>query len=114
MQIKSRALQIKSIWQAKIEHIVSKSSLNQGVDHNDQDEYEHMFKYLFRTVDNSLHWSYEGLAEFSHHPGTDDLNNAVYGTNNIASSIIIDKKSVISVTPGHDMDNYMMNFCLSW
>ena len=37
-----------------------------------------------------------------------------YGKDNIASSIIIDEKFVSSVTPGHDMDDDMMNFCLSW
>ena len=114
LQIKARALQIKSVWKAKIEHIISKSNLNQGVDQNDKDDHEHMFTYPFRTVDNSLHWSSEGLSEFSHHSGTDSLNDAVYGRNNIASSIIIDEKSVSSVTPGHDMDDDMMNFCLSW
>ena len=73
-----------------------------------------MFTYPFRTVDNSLHCSSEGLVEFNHHSGTDGLNDAVYGRNNIASSIIIVEKSVSSVTPGHDMDDDMMNFCLSW
>ncbi len=73
-----------------------------------------MFTYPFRTVDNSLHWSCKGLAEFSHHSGTDDFHDAVYGTNNISSSIIIDKKSFSSVTPGYDMDDDMMDFWLSW
>lgn len=114
LQIKSRALQIKSVWKAKIEHIISKNGLNEGDDRSDKNELEHMFTYPFRTVDNSLHWSCEGLAEFSHHSGKDGLNDAVYGRNNIASSIIIDEKSVSSVTPGHDMDDDMMNFCLSW
>ena len=73
-----------------------------------------MFTYPFITVDNSLHCSCEGLSEFSHYSGTEGLNNAVYGRNNIASSIIIDENSISSVTPGHDMDDDMMNFCLSW
>ncbi len=72
-----------------------------------------MFTCPFRTVDSSLHCSCEGLVEFSHNSGTNGLNDAVYGRNNIASSIIIDKKSVSSITPGHDMDDDMMNFCLS-
>ncbi len=114
MQIKLRALQIQSVWKAKIEHIISKNSLNEVVDRNDRDEHEHMFTYPFRTVDNSLHWSCDGLDEFSYHSGTDGLHDAIYGKNNIASSIIIDKKSVRSVTPGHNMDNDMINFFLSW
>jgi hypothetical protein len=114
LQINSRALQIKSLWKAKIEHIISKSNVNHGVDRNDKDDHEHMFTYPFRTVDNSLHCSCKGFSEFSHYSGTEGLNDAVYGRNNIASSIIIDENSVSSVTPGHDMDDEMMNFCLSW
>ena len=66
------------------------------------------------TVDNSLHLSCEGLAEFSHYSGTDGLHDAIYGRYNIASSIIIDETSVSSVTPGHDLNGDIMNFCLSW
>ena len=73
-----------------------------------------MFAYPFTTVDNSLHQSCADLPEFSHRTGKHGLNNAVYGRNNIASSIIIDGNSVSSVTPGHDMDDNIMNFCLSW
>lgn len=113
-QLKSRALQIKSVWKAKMEHIISKSSLDQGINRGEKNEHEHMFTYPFRTVDNSLHSSCEGLDEFNHHSRTDGLNDAVHGTNNVASSIIIDEKSVSSVTPGHDLDDDMMNFCLSW
>ena len=65
-------------------------------------------------MDNSRHRSSDGLVEFSHHSGADGLNDAVYGRNNIASSIIIDEKSVSCVTPGRDMDDDMTNFCLSW
>ena len=95
-------------------NILFKNRLNQGIDQNDKNVYGHMVTYPFRTVDNSLHWSCEGLAEFNHHSGTDGLNDAVYGRNNIAFLIIIDEESVSSVTPGHDMDDDMMNFCLSW
>ena len=97
-----------------MEHIISKNSLDQGIDRGEKNEHEHMFTYPFRTVDNSLHSSCEGLDEFNHHSRTDGLNDTVHGTNNVASSIIIDKKSVSSVTPGHDLDDDMMNFCLSW
>ena len=73
-----------------------------------------MFTYPFITVDNSLHQSCSGLPEFSCCSGPDGLNDAAYGRNDIASSIIIDGSSVSSVTPGHDMDDNIMNFCLSW
>ena len=112
--MESKALQIKSVWKAKIEYIISKNNPNHGVDGNDKDEHEHMFTYPFRTMDNSLHSSCKGLAEFCHHSEANGLNDAVHGRNNIASSIIIDEKSVSSVTPGHDMDDDMMNFCRSW
>ena len=52
--------------------------------------------------------------EFSHYAGTEGLNDAVCGRNDIASSIIIDGNSVSSVTPGREMDDNIMNFCLSW
>ena len=73
-----------------------------------------MFTYPFKTVDNSLHQSSSDLPEFSHYTGQDGLNDAVYGKNDIASSIIIDGNSVSSVTPGSDMDDNIINFCLSW
>jgi hypothetical protein len=114
LQIKSSALQIKSVWKAKFELIISKNSLNQVIDSSDTNEHEHMFTYPFRTGDNSLHWSCECLSEFNHHSGTASLNDAVSGTNKRASTISIDGKSVSSLTPGHDMDDDMMNFCLSW
>jgi hypothetical protein len=114
-QISPRALQVKSVWKAKIEHIVSRSkNVPGGVDGDDNDVHEHMFTYPFRTVDNSLHHSCVGLPEFNHYRGTEGLNDAVYGRNDIASSIIIDGNSVSSVTPGRDMDDNIMNFCLSW
>ncbi len=88
--------------------------MSQGLNRDDKDGHRLMFTYPFRTVDNSLHHSCVGLLEFSHYSGTEGLKNALYGRNNIALSIIIDENSVSSVTPGHDMDDNMMNFCLSW
>ena len=71
-----------------------------------------MFTYLFTTVDNYFHLSCEGLAEFSHHSGTDGLHNTINGKDNITSSININKISVSSVTLEHDIDDDMINFCL--
>ena len=105
---------MKSAWKAKIEHIVSRRHGFEEVDRDDNDGHEHMFTYPFKTVDNSLHHSCVGLLEFSHYMGTDGLNDAIYGTNNIASSIIIDRNSISSITPGHEMDDNIINFCLSW
>ncbi len=105
---------MKSVWKAKIEHIVSRGNDFEGVDGDDNDVYEHMFTYPFRTVDNSLHHSCFGLLEFSHCMGAEGLSDAAYGKNNVASSIIIDGNSVSSVTPGREMDDNIMNFCLSW
>ena len=113
-QISPRALQVKSVWKAKIEHIVSRGNDFEGVDGGDNDVYEHMFTHPFRTVDNSLHHSCVGLLEFSHCMGTEGLNDAACGRNDVASSIIIDGNSVSSVTPGREMDDNIMNFCLSW
>ena len=73
-----------------------------------------MFTHPSRTVDNSLHHSCAGLLEFSHCMGTEGLNDAAYGKNDVASSIIIDGNSVSSVTPGREMDENIMNCCLSW
>ena len=114
LQINHRTSQVKAVWKAKIEHIISRGHGFEGVDRDDNDVHEHMFTYPFRTVDNSLHRSCVGLPEFSHCTGTEGLNDAVYGKNNIASSIIIDENSISSVTPGHEMDDNIMNFCLSW
>ena len=109
----SRVLQIKSVWEAKIKHIISKAG--QKRDHaRERKEYEHMFTFPFTTVDNSLHSSCTDLKEFSNHLRDDDIHDAVYAQNNFAPSIIVDAKSVKSVSPGCDMDNDMMDFGLAW
>ena len=114
-QINPRALQVTAVWKAKIEHLVSRcKDVPQGLQRDDNYVHEHMFTYPFKTVDNSLHQSSSDLPEFSHYTGQDGLNDAVYGKNDIASSIIIDGNSVSSVTPGSDMDDNIINFCLSW
>ena len=105
---------MKSAWKAKIEHIVTRAHGSEEVNRDENGVHEHMFTYPFRTVDNSLHQCCVGLPEFSHYMGREGLNDAVYGTNNIASFIVIDGNSVSSVTPGHQMDDNIMNFCLSW
>ncbi len=97
----------------KNERIILKSSLNKEFTHDDRKKHEHMFTYPFTKVDNSLH-SCEGLNEFSHHSLTDNLHDDIYGKDNIALSIIINETSVSSVTPGHDMDEDTINFCLLW
>ena len=114
-ELKGRALQVRSVWKAKIEHLVSiTKDRPQRVERDHNGVHEHMFTYPFITVDNSLHQSCSGLPEFSRCSGPDGLNDAAYGRNDIASSIIIDGSSVSSVAPGQDMDDNIMNFCLSW
>ena len=114
-QINSRAVQVSALWKAKFEHLVSRrKEVHQGHQRDDNHVNEHMFTYPFKTIDNSLHQSSSDLPEFSHYTGQDGLNDAVYGKNDIASSIIIDGNSVSSVTPGSDMDDNIINFCLSW
>ena len=113
-QLNPRALQVKSVWKAKIEHIISRGNGFEKVDKDHNHVHEHMFTYPFKTVDNSLHHACVGLTTFSHYMGTEGLNDAVYGKNNIASSITIDGNSVGSVTPGREMDDNIMDFCLSW
>ena len=109
-QLNPRALQVKSVWKAKIEHIISRGNGFEKVDKDHNHVHEHMLTYPFRTVDNSLYHSCVGLTEFSHYTGTEGLNDAVYGRNDIASSIIIDGNSVSSVTPGREMDDNIIIF----
>ena len=109
----SRLLQIKSVWEAKIKHIISKAG-QKRVHSCDRKEHEHMFTFPFTTVDNSLHSSCTNLKHFSNHLQDDDIHDAVYAQNNFAPSIIIDANSVKSVSPGCDMDNDMMDFGLAW
>ena len=106
-------LQIKSVLEAKIKHIISK--VGQKRDHScDRTEHEHIFTFPFTTVDNSLHSSCTNLKDFSNHLQDDDIHDAVYSQNNFAPSIINDANSVKSVSPGCDMDNDMMDFGLAW
>ena len=109
----SRMLQIKSVWEAKIKHFISKAG--QKRDHcRERKEHEHMFTFPFMTVDNSLHSSCTDLEEFLNHLQDDDIHDAVYGQNNFAPSIIVDETSLRSLSPGCNMDNDMMDFGLSW
>ena len=105
---------MKSVWKAKIKHIASRGNGFEGVDRDDNDVHKHMFTCPFRTVDNSLHHLCAGLLEFSHCVGAEGLNDALHGTNDIASSIIIGGHFVSSVTPGREVDDNIMNLCLSW
>ena len=54
-QLDSRALQLESVWKAKIEHIISRRNGFEKVDKNHNHVHEHMFTYLFRTISNSLY-----------------------------------------------------------
>ena len=105
---------MKSVWKAKIEHIASRGNDFEGVDGGDSDVCEHMFTHPFRTVDNSLHQSCVGLLEFSHCMEPECLNDAVHGTNDVALSAITDGNSISSVTPGREVDDNIINFCVSW
>ena len=109
----SRMLQVKSLWEAKIQHFISKAGQKRDSS-RDRKDHEHMFTFPFMTVDNSLHSSCTDLKEFSNHSGDDHIPDSVYGQNHFAPSVIIDETSVRSVRPGYQMDNDMMDFGLSW
>ena len=92
-------LQIKSAWEAKIKHFVSKAG--QKRDHScDRKEHEKMYTFPFTTVDNSLHSSCTNLKHFSNRLQDDDTHDAVYAQNNFSPSIIVDAKSVKLVSLG--------------
>lgn len=106
-------LQIKSVWEAKIKHFISKAG--QKRDHSrERKEHENMFTFPFMTVDNSLYSSCVDLEQFSNHLQDDDIHDAVYRQNNFAPSIIVDETSVRSLSPGCNMDEDVMDFGLSW
>ena len=106
-------LQIKSVWEANIKHIFSKGG--QKRDHSrDRKEHEHMFTFPFTTVENSLHSSCKDVKEFSNNLRDNNIHDDVYAQNDFAPLIIIDAKSVKSVSPGCDIDNDMMDFGLTW
>ena len=96
-----------------MKHYISKAG--QKRDHSrDKEVHEYMFTFPFATVDNSLHSSCTDLKEFSNHLQDDSIHDAVYAQNNFAPSIIVDAKNVKSVSLECDIDNYMMDFGLSW
>ena len=59
-------LQIKSFWEAKIKHVISKAGQKQNSFGEKKDD-EHMFTFPFTTVDNSLHSCCTDLKEFYNH-----------------------------------------------
>ena len=106
-------LQIKSFWEAKIKHVISKAGQKQNSFGEKKDD-EHMFTFPFTTVDNSLHSCCTDLKEFYNHAKDNDVPDSVYGQNHFAPCIIIDETSIRSARPGCKMDNDMIDFRLSW
>ena len=106
-------LQIKSFWEAKIKHVISKAGQKQNSSRERKDD-EHMFTFPFTTVDNSLHSCCTDLKEFYNHAEDNDVPDSVYGQNHFAPCIIIDETSIRSARPGCEMDNDMIDFGLSW
>ena len=113
-EMKARELQVKAAWHSKIEHIITKRDVNDEMNSKEVEPCQHMFTYPFRTVDNSLHQSCNGLVEFSHHSGISDVHDTVYEKGCMTPSIVISNKSVGSLRPGCEMDDNIVNFCLSW
>ena len=101
------------MWEAKSNYFISKAGQKRDHSH-DRKQHDHMFTFPFTTVENSLHSSCTDLKQFSNNLRDDSIHDAVYEQNNFAPSIIVDEKSVKSVSPGCDMDIDMMDFGLSW
>ena len=109
----SLKLQIKSFWEAKIKHVISKAGQKQISSWERKDD-EHMFTFPFMTVDNSLHSCCTDLKEFYNYTEDNDVPNSVYGQNHFAPCIIIDETSIRSARPRCKMDNDKVDFGLSW
>ena len=105
--------QIRSVWIAKIQHYMAQQIANRYTD-RDYKEEDHLFTYPFITSDNSMHLCSNGLSEFSELRKKCALPDAVYAKNNFASSIVIDATSVKSLAPCKNVEDDVMNFCLSW
>ena len=80
----------------------------------DYKEEDHLFTYPFITCDNSMHLRSNSLSGFSELRKERALTDAVYAKDNFASAIVIDATSVKSLAPCENMDDDIMNFCLSW
>jgi hypothetical protein len=104
----ARVTQVQSVWKAKLDHMRTMMNKSQESDG------EHLFTFPFTTIDNSLLCCGEGLKELNEHHINGVRHDAIFAKSMEVDSIIITTTSVRSLSPGLDIDEDIMNFCLKW
>ena len=105
----SRAIQINSVWKAKIEHMRNTTNRNEPNDRS-----ETLFNFPFLTNDNSLLSCSENMNELNEHHVNGIRHDNIFSRRGDTDQIIITTESLRSLSPGIDIDEDVLNFCLKW
>jgi len=96
------------VWKAKIEHI--QATMNNKHTHDG----EHLFSFPFHTTDNSLTSCSHGLIELGGQLGDQVRDDVIFPKTTVTDTVVITTTSVRSLSPGVDINEDVMNFCLKW
>ena len=101
-------VQVEAVWKAKIEHI--QATINNKQAHDG----EHLFTFPFHTTDNSLTSCSSGLIELGGQLGDRAHDDVIFQKSTATDTVVITTTSVRSLSPGVDINEDVMNFCLKW
>ena len=101
-------LQVQSVWKAKFEHM---QAIMNGKNASGS---EHLFTYPFLTTDNSLIQCLDGLAQLGQHHSAQEEDHVLNSSTLKHKPAVITSKSLISLSPGVDINEDIMDLCLKW
>jgi len=105
----NRELQVESVLRARREHKLSKSTSSSS-----SQTTEHMFTFPFKTIDDSLLQCSQQLRLFNQSHTNNTLGDKSFAGHFETKPIIISTGSMVSLSPGREMDEDMFNFCFKW
>ena len=75
---------------------------------------EHLFTFPFHTTDNSLTSCSHDLIELCGKLRDEVHDNVIFLKTTVTDTIVVTTTSVRSLSPGDDINEDVMNFCLKW
>jgi hypothetical protein len=96
------------VWKAKIEHI--QATMNNKHTHDG----EHLSSFPFHTTDNSLTSCSHDLIKLGGQLGDQVRDDVIFPKTTVTDTVVITTTSVRSLSPGVDINEDVMNFCLKW
>ena len=84
------------------------------MNNNHENDGEHLFTFPFYTTDNSLMLCSDGLIDLNGHHSDRVRHEVIFTRNTLTDPVIITATSVRSLSPGVDINEDVINFCLEW